>query len=76
MPVCGKLVAALLSALPLTLALAVALLLFAFQDLAVELGAPPAGYCFVHQGELSAETMEQVTSFRSRNVPPAFWELD
>ncbi|CDJ43414.1 hypothetical protein, conserved [Eimeria tenella] len=46
------------------------------NDLAVELGAPPAGYCFVHQGELSAETMEQVTSFRSRNVPPAFWELD
>ncbi|CDI79494.1 hypothetical protein, conserved [Eimeria acervulina] len=45
------------------------------QDLAVKLGAPPAIYCFVFQTELSAATKEQVTSFKSRNVPLPYWEL-
>ncbi|CDJ32242.1 uncharacterized protein EMH_0073610 [Eimeria mitis] len=46
------------------------------QDLAVKLGAPPAGYCFVFQTVLSAATQEKVTSFKSRNVPLPFWELE
>lgn len=52
------------------------LLVLLAQDLAVKLGAPPASYCFVFQTELSAVTKEQVTSFKARNVPLPYWELD